>query len=72
MMCICISIKYVFVDLYETAPLIDKYVNKMNLLQKDIFELYKMKSIVDMAMITYFYNKLKQLGMMTMTLYAIV
>ena len=59
MMCICISIKYVFVDLYETAPLIDKYVNKM-------------KSIVDMAMITYFYNKLKQLGMMTMTLYAIV
>ena len=40
---------YSFCYYYEIAFLIDKCMNKINLLQKDSFELYKMKFIFDKA-----------------------
>ena len=62
---------YFFCYCYETTFLIDKCVNKINLLQKNIFELYKIKFIVDMAW-SLFLNKPKQLGIMMMKQYVVV
>ena len=62
---------YLFCFSNETAFLIVKCMNKINLLWKDIFEVSKIKFIVDMAW-QLFLNKSKQLEIMTMTLYVVI
>ena len=48
-MCINFILLWTYCYYDGTAPVIVKCVNKINLLQKESFELCKMKSIVDMA-----------------------
>ena len=54
MMCVCICIDFILLCTYcyycEIVPLIVKCVNKINLLLKESFELYKIDSIVDMVL----------------------